>query len=430
MTCERGTSSPGLPCGRAARVVCASVLLGALSAFAQSSLVPTPGLKIGDGQLHASVDAQARYDSLVGYFTKDASGALQPTADIVVHVRPALKFDLETPMTKVLASASGEVLAGTGILARSSTLPARVHGMAGLEAAFNRDGAVEFQFGDNFSRNDKPQNLAVGVGVYSLYNNLYAALPIHPGGKALTITPRVSWGVEFFDPLLTGTVSGCSGTDITCNPALVGRMNYSNVNFALGGRWKFLPKTAVVLDTNFDWRTYFDKAAGNPEGFVLRAQAGLAGLISQHFAVTLMAGYGGSFSPVAPANAFIANAEISYLFAADSKLALSYVRSLQPVPVYGLYLSDGGRLNARWALWGGRLALTGGASVDALAFQGTRTRHDLVIGGNVGPSVDVTSWLQLGALYSVSTRSSSAVTTAASVNYLRHEALLRLTLRY
>jgi hypothetical protein len=376
------------------------------------------------------VDLSGRYDSLIGYFAKDSSGQLVPTADLVVQVRPGLQFDLETPVTQLSVGGAAEYLWYTGLLAGSQTGLSRFQGQANLDASFNRNGSVEVRLGEAFTRSDRTQNIAVGVGVLSLYNNLSLAFPIHPGGKALEIIPRAAWGVEFFDPLLTGIVAGCSNTaDITCNPTLVGRMNYSNLNFGLSGRWKFLPKTAFLLDTTFDWRTYFDTAAANPAAMVLRAQAGLVGLVSQHFSVTLLAGYGGNLAPGSSLNTFIANAEAAYLFAGDSKVSLGYVRSVQPVPSFGTYISDGGRLSARVGLWSGRLVLGGAASVESVQFSGTSARRDLVFAATVGPSLDVASWFQLGLAYNASTRSSSNA-LLASVNFLRHEALLRLTFRY
>ena len=393
------------------------------------SAVPAPvGIKMGDGRLHPFLELDGRYDSLIGYFSKSPGGQLVPSSDIVVHVRPGLKFDLESPSTLLRFGGAAEYLWYTGLLSGGTTGLSRFQGNASIDASFNRDGAAEVQLGDSFTRSDRTQNVAVGVGVLSLYNDVHLAVPIHPGGRAIEVTPRVGWGVELFDPLLTGVVSGCTNAaDITCNPTLVGKMNYSNLSAGLGAKWKFLPKTALMLDGAFDWRTYLADTTTNPQAMVLRAQAGLLGLITPHLTVTLLAGYGGNFA--AKLNTFIATTNLSYLITGDSKVEIGYVRTLQPVPVYGTFIADSGKLAGRLGLLGGRMAIAAAITVDSLSFSGATGRRDLVFGANIGPSYDVTSWFAVGASYNASLRSSSNA-QLSSVNYVRHEALLRLTFRY
>ncbi len=409
-----------------AAVACLALPVGA-------QVPQAPGIKVGEGRLHPFLEVDGRYDSLVGFFAIDqATGAPLPSGEIILHARPGVRFDLQTPSTFVNFNGAVEYLWFTGLLSPGARALSRFHANVGLDARFNVDGPVEVQIGDNLVRSDRTQNPVVGVGVMSLFNNLYLAVPIHPGGRALEVTPRVGWSVEFFDPLLTGLVQGCADpNDITCNPNRVSDMNYNNVNFGLNGRWKFLPKTAIVLDANLDWRTYVN-AAVNVPATILRVQAGIAGLVSPRIAVTLLAGYGGNLAPTtaqtASLHTFLATAEVSYTVSEQSRVALGYMRTAAPVPALGTMINDRGYLRGGLSLLSGRVILNGQLAADSFTYMTTAARSDFLISLSAGPTVVVTSWFDVGASYSLGFRTSSV--TSATLNFARHEAMLRLRLHY
>lgn len=430
MTWERGTGDEG---ARWLRVMARAVLLVALVAAPALAQVPTaPGVKVGEGRLHPFLQVDGRFDSLVGYFNI-VNGVGQPSPEIILHVRPGLKFDLANDSTLVAFDGAAEYLWYTGALSPSSTRLSRFQANVGLDARFNRDGAVEFQVADRLTRSDRTQTPSAGVGVISLYNNAQISAPIHPGGRALEVTPSVAFGVEFFDPLLTGTIAGCTAGDPTCDPAAVSQMNYGNLNFGVGTRWKFLPKTAAILSASFDYRMYFGSASANLPGLILRVQTGLIGLLSPRISVTLLAGYGGNLAYNATTMAsgphsFIAHAEVAYLPTAATRVALGYMRTLEPVSVFGSFIDDRGYLQGKVALLDGRLTLNADASADYFWYFQPTTRNDLLLSIGAGPSVIITSWLDVSASYRLGFRTSTAA--AQSVNYVRHEALLTLNLHY
>lgn len=418
----------------------AAVVLGVvLASTAFGQVAKAPGLKVGEGRLHPFFEVDGRFDSLVGYFTRDTSGQPVASSEFILHFRPGLKFDLDTPSTFVGFNGAGEGLWYTGLLSPSSTTLSRIQANVALDTKFNRDGAVEFDLGDNLVRSDRTQNPALGVGAISLFNNLYLAAPIHPGGRALEVTPKVSWGVEFFEALQPGLVPGCAPGQLSCDPATVSQSNYSNLNFGLNGRWKFLPKTAVIADVNADWRMYFSNSAASKVLF--RAQVGLAGLISPRIAVTLLAGYGGDFTN-GSIHTVIGTAEFSYTVTEQSRIAVGYARNVVPVPIIGSMIDDRGYLRGGLALLGGRLQLNAQVSADYFTFLGAPTnamaptpnpvRNDFLLSLNVGPTVVVTSWFDVGAGYTLTVRTSTSAETSnlPSLNFPRHEAMLRLSFHY
>ncbi|MCA2980518.1 MAG: hypothetical protein INH41_15780 [Myxococcaceae bacterium] len=405
------------------------------AAWAQPTAVSAPlGFKVGDGRLHLTGDVDSRFDSLVGRFSSPTAN----DAELIFTPRASANFGVETPSTMVKLNGSAEYLIFSGILTPQSTQLSRLQAQVGLDTEFNRESAVSVQVGDTFTRSDRTQNAAVGIGVTSLLNSLYLAVPIRPGGRALEFTPRVTWGVEFFEPLLTGLTSCTSATDITCNPALLSAMNYSNLNFALAARYKFLPKTAVVFDANFDLRTYWNAAAmTSPPANILRGRVGLVGLITPRISLTLLAGAAYDFG-VTRAIAPIGQAELTYLVGDSTSVSLGYTRDLLPVPAFGAFTNDRGYLSGRVGLLQERLVLNAVGSVDAFGFLdpsmtpglGTVRRNDLAIGFSLGPTVNVTSWFAIGATYGLSTRSSTQFSSLTGINFVRHEANLRLSFRY
>lgn len=406
-----------------------ALLLVVLGAPAWAQVAKAPGFKIGEGRLHPFLELDGRFDSLVGRFTPGAN-----SAEIIFHFRPGLKFELDTPSTLVNFNGAGEYLWFTGLISPGSTSLSRFQANVGLDTKFNRDGVAEVQLGDNLVRSDRTQNPAFAVGVLSLFNNLYLAVPIHPGGRALEVTPKVAWSVEFFEALLQGIVAGCvAGT--SCDPAAVPLSNYSNVNFGINARWKFLPKTAVIVDVNADWRTYFTRTAQTPDKILFRAQAGLAGLISPRIAVTLLAGYGGDFSN-GSIHTVIGTAEFSYTVTEQSRIAVGYARNTMAVPLIGTAIDDRGYLRGGLGLLGGRLLLNAQVSADYFTFLGPPAnaaaptpnpiRNDFLLSLSVGPTFTVTSWFDVSANYTLSVRTS----TEALLNFPRHEAMLRLAFHY
>jgi hypothetical protein len=408
---------------------CRTLMLSALclSSVAAAEFIPAPGIKLGEGRLHPSFDIEGRFDSLVGFFNRTSAGAPAPAADIVLHARPGVKFDLQNDSTLVAFTGNVEYLFFTGLLSPAARELSRFQAGLGLDLNFNKDGAVEFQIGDQLNRSDRTQNIASGIGINSFFNNAYLAIPIHPGGRALEFTPRGGFSLEFFDPLLPGFAQGCTTNDITCNPALVSQMNYTNINAGLGARWKFFPKTAFVFDSNFDIRAYTNNQTANRGVNMLRLQAGIAGLLTPRISVVLMAGYGGDFSVV---NTVIGQAEFGYTASEHSKISLGYIRNTSPVPVYGSLINDRGYLSGRLGLLNDRFTVTGQVNVDSFIFLGANnvSRNDLAVGGSIMPSFGITSWFDIAATYALSTRSSSQ--NVVTTNYLRHEVSLQLKFHY
>ncbi len=132
---------------------------------------------------------------------------------------------------------------------------------------------------------------------------------------------------------------------------------------ALKIKWKFFPKTAFVIESSMDMRTYPNKKTvnnvtlSNQNQTGIRAMAGLMGLMTPRLSVTLEAGYGDTLSDKGGNyRSIIGRFELTYDFNLQSKASLGYSRDFQPASLYGYYGID--KVYARLSyLFAGRLQL-------------------------------------------------------------------------
>jgi hypothetical protein len=423
VTRQSRSRAPALPLIALALTLSSQALAQGLSSA--SNYRGENGVKMGEGRLHPYLDLEMRYDSAAGFFDAGggATGQLKP--EMVAHFRPGLKLDVPSPTVAIALDGNVDYVWYTGLLTAGSNNLSRLQADADASAAFNQSGAVELDLGDHFTRSDRTRNAAVGVGVLSLYNEARALLPLRPGGKALEVVPNAAFAFENFKALSVVAPAGCAG-DPSCDPTGVNLMNYQNLRAGLDVRWKFLPKTAITLEGRFDSRTY-NAGSPSPKASLLKAEAGLAGLVTPKVATVLKVGWGKDFSS-SGANTILAMAELTYLMSETSKMKLGYLRNLEPVPTFGVYTDDRAYLEAR-VLTNGRATLHGTAAFDNLTFHSASNRTDKTFTLDVGPEYQFLPWLIGAAGYVLGTRSSNT-SGAASVNFTRHEAYVRATFIY
>ncbi len=401
------------------------------TATAQESVAPPAsggnGFKVGSGRLHPYFDLETRLDSGVGYFAQSAGEEPNPqglspnlSGEFAMHFRPG--FRLEVPSSKLALNLAGNLdyVLYTGLMTPNSGAASYLAGAADLMARLNPDAPLSLEVSDQFVRSDRTRTAAIGAGVLSLFNEARVKLPWRPGGGAVELAPNAAYAVEFFQPL--GASSPVDCTEGVCDPLTADRFDYGNLHFGLEGRWRFLPKTAVVLDSGVDMRSYFND--GSPDATLLRAMLGVAGLVSSRVAVTAKAGWGQNLA-AAGGGTFIGQLEGTYLFSPTMNLKAGYVRTLEPVAAYGLFTDNRVYAEAR-ALMGGKLGVHAGGAVDFIGFTGERS--DRLISLDVGPEYQFRPWLTGAAGYTLGTRSSSL--EGGGLNYTRHEGYVRLSVTY
>ena len=200
--------------------------------------------------------------------------------------------------------------------------------------------------------------------------------------------------------------------------------NYRNLQGALAARWRFLPKTALVLETTYDRRSYSN--ASDPPASLLRSVFGLAGLVTPRIAVATKLGYGHNFGS-GGGGGLLAVAEATYLVSEESQLKLGYQRNLVPIPLHGLFVDDRAFAEARYR-FGPRLMVRATSSYDWVRFEGASPRYDRAFGLDLAPEYALGPWLTAAVGWVVNSRSSSL--DLSSLNFRRHELYVRLSATY
>lgn len=386
------------------------------------------GIRLGDARLHPFIDLELHYDSAAGYFPPNGSppgAAPVLTPEYLAHFRPGVNLELPSDSLQLDFRGDLDYVYFTGLLHPGSQAASRLDAGADLNLGINRKGQLGLEVGDHLSRSDRTTNAAVNVGVISFFNEARLSVPWRPGGGALEIEPQGAVAVEFFDPITDLTIPNCG--DITCDPVGIRGMDYYNLRGGVEARWKFLPKTAVVVEGNFDSRNYITPSAANPPASLLRGMAGVQGLLTAKMAIIAKLGWAADFA-TSGASTLIAQAEANYIASEFASIKGGYLRDVQPVPSYGTYGDDRFYVNGKILLFG-RLALTGDAQYDLLSFYSGSKRSDQNLQLTVGPTYEITDWMQVAAMYILTYRSSSD-TTLQYANYTRNEGYVRLSFTY
>lgn len=394
-----------------------SLWIGLAPALAIAQFDESNGIKVGEGRLHPYIGLEMRYDTAAGYF--GANNTLG--AELIDHTAPGLRYDLLTSQWSMNFDGKADYVRYLGAISPGSEKISRLQANGDLTLVYGREQKVGFELVDHFFRSNQTPNAAVGVGILSLGNTVQARIPFRPGGGALEVVPGAGFSFESFDSLSSLPVPGC--TDPSCDPNFVPSMNYKNIRPLLEARWKFFPKTALVLETAMDFRSYNNPA--NPPASLLKGLIGVSGLLSTRVIVVAKTGWAKDFVG-SLASTPIANLELSYLLSDTNTLKLGGLRTLEPVPVYGSYADNRVYSEARLFM-GGRLILHGLASVDFLAFSNS-PRRDTTITFDVGPDYQVMRWLTVAAGYVLTYRTSSEA--ALTFNFSRHEPYFRVICTY
>jgi hypothetical protein len=170
-----------------------------------------------------------------------------------------------------------------------------------------------------------------------------------------------------------------------------GLNNFRN-DITTRGRWRFLPRTALMYDASFGFITYPDGAAGNANknnSHPLRARIGVNGLVTPTFGVLGLVGWGSSFYEGDTDEDFdsvIAQAEVKWYLSPPpesdpfaisgslSYLAIGFLRDYADSFI-GTYLErDSGYARFSY-LFGGKFVLVAEARAGAVVFP-AQTRAD------------------------------------------------------
>ncbi len=266
------------------------------------------GIRSGDLEWHPGVAAEVGYDS--NYFNRSANNRTGETAlnaqngyPVVdtVRLRITPSFFVTTltqvrradgtagPPPKVAFSAGAAFMysqflmnAGDGRDKLGRTFEWGVLGDLALQISPQRPWG--FNIYDNFQRTAQPSfDPLVEAGLNRIENRGAAELVHTRPGNLLDWRLGYAFGITYFENSPPG--------------ATVSARNFNNYRHELytSGRWRFLPRTALVYNGSFWFQNYNDPTPGLANSRPIRTRIGLSGLVTDRFSVLALVGWGSSF---------------------------------------------------------------------------------------------------------------------------------------
>ena len=289
---------------------------------------PRAGSGLGSGNLsfHPGLRLEAGFDSNVFFDDEQEKITTSPTLGVVPSIglvtRRATNVDLQLDAELLYL----QYFSDDQKVADQSGFTFDAKG----QVTFNPNGAVALKISDSFTRSNEPPNGAGFESYNRISNTLAGAVVIQPGGKVLTAEVGGAFTL-FRHTYLTDLDRQTIGLDAKL-------------------KWKFLPKTAVMLQFDWDFNSYKvkdrtipfhdddslpsflepflnDTGIKNVNSQPLRIQGGVAGLLGRRFSVVLLGGWGkGFYDSGEDFSSVIGRVEGAYEIGPTSRLRLGYMR--------------------------------------------------------------------------------------------------------
>lgn len=408
-----------------------NVLIGALAAVLVAGLARPAaasagnGIRLGgsEGRLHPYLDLETRYDSNLYYASPGVN-----VADGILHVRPGVLLAVPGETTAVDLRAELDWAQYLGLEGKTSNL-SQLYGDAALSVGVNRHGTLGLELTDGFQRNANTSSFSLGSALISNENELRVAVPWTPGGGALVLTLGGEWQLVTYEPYLDGTL--CTDPNAQCNSTTLSKLGWNELRGTGEVRWKFLPRTAWVLDGGYfsrlpENRTLSAKVSG------FRVSTGLSGLVTSRLVSVLKGGFGQASGDVS-FNTWLATAELEWLLSETSSARLGYMHDLgaDSGTLLSVYQSNRVYADAHVLLAGRFTGRLGGSwerrSYAHVAADATLLRIEPAI------EAEVTRWLRASLGYAYTDRTSkfpADMTALPGYAYSKNEVWLRSTFTY
>jgi hypothetical protein len=317
------------------------------------------GIRTGDVELHPGVSGEFGYDS--NYFQRSPDEG--PVSALRLRVTPS--FSLST------IGAQRREAAGLGE-------PPKVNFRTGLYVSYNElFGSSEVSAQRHFAAGAdlKLDVMPERPWGFDAYGNLVRTVEPNNQGQAdyffdrdaLSVGAGINWrpGGGLFEWRL--------GYELRYN--FFERPNFNNLTNAqhvinTRGRWRFLPRTALIYDAEYAFIRYLVGPTPHNSGDRLQARLGLNGLVSNHFALLAMGGWAQSYyiptgvDQARNYDGFVAHAELKWFLIPQltleptaapvglSSIAVGYIRQYDNSYLGDFQRSDKGYVNFEYFIGG------------------------------------------------------------------------------
>jgi hypothetical protein len=282
-------------------MLAATALLGAFSleARAQAWLPDRAygegeGLRVGNLELHMGAEGQLGYDS--NYFLRSSSEG--PLSVYVIRVTPSISVATLGPQRREAGGASaptditfrgGAYVSENQLIAADSKQSTAVHNQS------NWDGGADFALNvfpagragiDIYADGIRAIQPSNDVNTENAFNRdsfrAGAGLTWRPGGGLFDWRAGYEFSYNYFEKSAYNDLN-----------------NYQDA-LNMRGRWRFLPRTALLYDGSYTWIRYPNTGSNSPDGTqndgaILQSQIGINGLVLTRLSVLALVGWTGTF---------------------------------------------------------------------------------------------------------------------------------------
>lgn len=443
-------------------LVACGLWLGLASAHAQSleavqaTKEDSLGFKIGLLRIHPGLTVANVYDTNVQNRSKDNKEKI--VGDDLLKIVGALKLHYPDPRLAFTLDGAIAYTRYFGVVDPDTKNLSALDGNARLALTLFRDSVAGFSLSDQVTRAVSPKMVGLGNTNDRIHNTGIARLHVKPGGGQLRLYFGYTNDLEHYDQRLLRSQNWLEHT--------------ANFDWEL----EFLPSTAVFMRNTFGYRDYWQYSKADnpadgvstvntksPNAMPFRTMIGIMGRISSHFLLNVSAGYGNSFSKnFQDFNSAIAKAEVTGQFTERTALKVGFERDFSPVTTYSFTVDNKIYMEFKQWLFRDSLKLyfygsynfiqygapdkgisliPSGLSATPVGLSGNRLDHELTL----TPSIryDFLRWLYVELGYTLTWHNTNYFVERVTLNtsgnytktrtyydYLKHEAMVKLSLAY
>ncbi len=292
-------------------------LLGTRQALAQSAEMALPaiaqdrGLRTGEFTLYPSLGLMTHYDTnLFNGSDKENNVPVGATS---------LRF---IPRLSLVNDGNGNVnfsFAGTGdarLYLSSDDIVSKqtaVGGNLNVDVTFGQRRAMSLTLFNYFNRALRANNWETIQTLNRVANDVGARIEFHPGDiperRPFNLAVAASYAVDAFDDFKAG--------------------NTTTIRTKLAGSWRFLPKTAAVIDSTWDFRKYEVSSLASSglasDSKPFRARVGLTGALTKRISAQALGGWGMSTHAEGSSyNSFLANVGLGLRASESTRVYASF----------------------------------------------------------------------------------------------------------
>ncbi len=359
------------------------------------------GFKITeDSKIDVSLALSPEYNSNVSRVSAKTEVRGQKSneiSDIIMHFTPGMRFKINDTAKVLNISLQMDYNYYTGYENKDTTdnyssmnIKSRALG------EFNKGSLWRVSFENKFLRSSVPQNQTINGLSTNLSENFELSSTWTTAEETLLVKLTGGFNMNYYE-------------DKAFSPH-----NFNSYEGSIYGKWKFLPKTAVFLNSSYNYQDYYKAGATRAEqsSTPLNIHGGIIGQFTQKLSLKLSAGYVNTFSYSSKQDV-TASVEGVWKFSENNLASIGFLRAYTPVSGYQYF-----KMNRIYGAYKHKLfsrilaSLEGGYSfIDYGSYVGSdpdftgKGRGDKILNINPSLSLNLTPWAGLKLNYTYENKS-------------------------